>query len=189
MIQRFIQRLRAKGIGVLQSRLGFNGVTQIHQHHHAKLGRHPRQGDKPGSRRHRHMEPLPVEEPDAAHQRKRQAHQDQQCFIHPTEGQIEQDEDNHHRHRHHQLELLIGMLQQLKLPGKRHAGARLQRHAAANRRLQVMHDGDHIAVAGVDVNPARRARILGFQHRRAGNHLHLRHVAEGDLLLRGRENR
>ena len=96
----------------------FNGMTQIHQHDHSKLCCHPGQGDKPGAGCHGHMEALPVQEPYPADQRERQAHQDQQRFVHATERQIEQNENDHHRHRHHQLQFLVGVLKQFKLPGE-----------------------------------------------------------------------
>ncbi|CAM7096926.1 hypothetical protein ESCOCP322M2_24750 [Escherichia coli] len=95
-----------------------NGMTQIHQHDHAKLCCHPGQSDKPRSGCDRHMEALPVQEPYPANQGERQAHQDQQGFINPAECQIQQDEDDHHRHRHHQLQFLVGMLKQFKLSGE-----------------------------------------------------------------------
>ncbi len=140
-------------------------MTQIHQHDHPKLCRHPGQGDKPGAGCDRHMEALPVQEPYPADQRERQAHQDQQRLIHATERQIEQNEDDHHRHRHHQLQLLIGMLKQFKLSGEGHAGSRPQFYVLADGRLNVVHHGHHIPASGIDIDPARRAGIFRFQHR------------------------
>ncbi len=101
-----------------QCRIRLNGMTQIHQHDDPELSRHTGQGDKSGACCDRHMEALPVQEPDATDQGKRQTHQDQQRLIHAPEGQIKQYENDHHRHRHHQLQLLVGVLEQFKLPGE-----------------------------------------------------------------------
>ena len=55
----------------------FDGMTQVHQHDHAKLRRHPGQGYKPGAGGHRHMEALPVEEPYSSDECERQTHQNE----------------------------------------------------------------------------------------------------------------
>ncbi|EEJ40970.1 hypothetical protein HMPREF0549_0583 [Limosilactobacillus vaginalis DSM 5837 = ATCC 49540] len=57
------------------------------------------------------MKAHPPQQPDAAHQRKRYAADNQQRFAHPTERQIQQHEDNHQRHRHHEFKLMVGALQ------------------------------------------------------------------------------
>ncbi len=82
--------------------------------------------------------PHPVEEPDPAHKGERHAGDNQQCFADAAERQIQQHEDNHQRHRYHQLQLLIGALQQLKLPGVGHTDARLQLHLLADGLLQIV---------------------------------------------------
>ena len=158
-------------------------MTQVHQHHHAKLRRHPGQRNKPGAGGNRQMEPHPVQEPDTANEGERYAGNDQQCLAKAAERQVEQDEDDHQRHRHHQLQLLIGAFEQLKLSGVRDADPRFHLHLFGDGFLQVVNHGDHVAIAGVDVDPTGRAGILGFQHRRTGHHLHFGDVAEGDLLF------
>ena len=164
-------------------------MAQVHQHHHAKFCRHPGEGDKAGPGGHRQMEPHPVEEPDPAHKGERHAGDNQQRFADAAERQIQQHEDNHQRHRHHQLQLLIGALQQLKLPGVGHTDARLQLHLLADGLLQIVHYRHHVAVAGIDVDPTGRAGVLGLQHGWSGDHLNLSHVGEDNLLLQRREDR
>ena len=52
-----------------------------------------------------------------------------------------------------------------------------------------MNHRHHVTIAGIDINPARRARILGFQHRRSGRDFNVGHVCQGDLLLHRRQDR
>ncbi|CZU30411.1 Uncharacterised protein [Enterobacter cloacae] len=118
MVKGVIQRLFCERVPMGQRRLSLNGMTQIHQHDHPKFCCHPGQSDKTGAGCHRHMEALPVKEPNSPDQGERQTHQDQQRFIHATERQIQQNKDDHHRHRHHQLQFLVGVFEQLKLPGE-----------------------------------------------------------------------
>ena len=189
MVQRLIKFLCRKGLWIIQRRLRFNRMTQVHQHDHAKLCGDACQRDESCSGGNGQMKAHPVQEPDPADQGERNAGNDQQRFPHPTKRQIQQNENNHQRHRHHQLQLMAGAFKQLKLPGKRHAGSRFQLHLFRDRFFQIVNYRHHVTIARINIDPACRSGIFGFQHRRSWRDLHVRHIRQGNLLLHWRQNR
>ena len=156
-------------------------MVYVDEHHDPDLGRHARQRDESHGRGDRHVVAEHVHQPESADESEWQSRHDEQGLRDAPEREIEQDEDDRERPRHHNLQPRSRALEELELPGPGDRGAGRKLHLLRHRALHVAHRGTEIAPADVDVHPARKPRVLGFQHRRAIRDFHLGHITETDL--------